>query len=44
LAGVYLVPTKMPTINVIFAAGPLAPYPDMALVPGRSHMNRCEII
>ena len=44
LAGVHLVLTKMPAKNVIFAAGPLAPYPDMELVPGRSHMNRCEII
>jgi hypothetical protein len=29
----------MPAKNVIFAAGPLAPYPDMALA-----LNRCEII
>ena len=29
---------------MIFAAGPLAPHPDMALGSGRSHMNRCEII
>ena len=27
-----------------FAAKPLAPYPDMALGSGRSHMKRCEII
>ena len=30
--------------NVQFAARPLAPYPDMALGPGRSHMNRFDII
>ena len=29
---------------MIFAAGPLALYPDMALGSGRSHMNRYEII
>ena len=30
--------------NVYFAAGLLAPYPDMAMVPGRFHMKRYEII
>ena len=30
--------------NVNFAEGPLAPYPDMALVSGRFHMKRCEMI
>ena len=44
LAGVHLVLTKIPAKNVILAPELLAPYPDMALGSGRSHMNRCEII
>jgi hypothetical protein len=35
-----IVPSQLAKKIGYFAAGPLAPYPDVALGSGRSHLNR----